>query len=658
MAKKKKTPKSDWSVSDEIQQSLISHVSQELEVAARNNERTDAEFDAYYGMLHGVREKKDNDWESDIFLPEYSSRLQTQIGSFVAQYFASTDYVETDLDSEDPEDVAEAKAAKKLLNTLLNDKDMYYYYKIVRLILFVFNGGYGIVKGKYKQSVQKELSHYNQKSDYIFDEESNIIAEDGTPYIDPTIQKPAYETVQEPVYTDRIETDKPDFDVYPTQNVYMSPEYTYSLNDKEYVIFETEITLDKLKADAEMMGYFNLDLLTLEDPEGQRGEKTYNKDGNLEEQPKPLQKVFMLYERWGKFPVIVKDGEYTPGIDKDGNISEDAINMECIVYYVKNRENDDVRHIIGFRKSPHTRRPMVRFLCYVDMLRDNGTGDGEINREIQKAINDNYNLMNYRTKLSITPAFKGKKFSVDENIRITPEKVTLLENMDDLQEIVIQDNIQGGIMHQQLLSSRMDFAMSTSPQTMGMTPDRAETATMASIVDQRASIRIGMKSMNLEFIGFTEFYDMLLTLCNDFMLPDTLDKLIGKENAKVYNPKRRDKFKPVSQALETESSKQFNIKSLQAVLGMIAPIQNPKTPMMVNMLVGEIMETMGKKFKVYKKFMLNDDAETNLLYQIVTGSKGGMGSPPAGNPMAPQQNQMGLPQQPAEQMTRGMTNEG
>jgi hypothetical protein len=655
MAKKNK---SDSFISEDIQKSLLSHLSEELTIAERNHEKIIEDFNAYYDMIHSVRENKVNDWESDIFLPEFSSRLLTQVGNFVSQYFGSTDFIEADIDSDDPKDIAESKAAKKLLNLILNDKDTYYYQKIVRLVLFVFTCGYGIVKGKYKQSVVNELSHYEQKSNYATDEIGQILAEDGTPYIDPTIQRPSFQTIEEPVYTSRIETDKPDFDVYPVQHVKMSPEYTYSLNDKEYIIFETEQTLDQLKIAASDMEYFNLDLLDKEEPEGKRGETTYNKGTDNEEQPKPTQKTFIIYERWGKYPVIEKDGAYLPGLDKQGKFLKDAVNLECVIHTAKNREGDELSQIIGFRKSRHTRRPMVRFLCYVDMLKDNGFGDGEMNREIQKAINDNYNLMNYRTKLSITPAFKGKKFAVSENVRISPEKAILLENLDDLQEFQIQDNIQGGIVHQNLLSSRMDYVMATSPQTMGMTPDRAETATMASIVNDRSNVRIGMKSMNLEFIGFTEFYDMLLTLCNDFMLPDTLEELIGKELAEAYNPKRRDKFKPVSQALESETTKAYKMKTWQGILGMVSSIQNPKTPMVVNYVIGQMLEVMGKNFAHFKKFMFEEDPVTMLLYQLATGSKGGQGSPPMNDIGAPPQNQLGMPQQPMEQQVRGMTNEG
>ena len=522
--------KTDAPFKDKSQKALLDHLSTELEVAKKNNIKVNDDFKVYYNMIHSIRNKKPNDWESDISLPEFIARLLTQIAGFSGQYFSSTDYVDADLDSDDPKDVLEAKAAKTLLNVLLKDPDTYYYHKIIRLINYVFTCGYGIIKGGYSQKINKVVSHLQQKSEISVDPVTgDFLAEDGMPYADPLIQRPAFNITEEPVYKDEVETDTPTFDVYPIQNVYQSPEYAYSLNDKELVIFESEATLTKLKAEADYMGYFNLDFLDEEVPEGKRGEKTYNLEGTIVEQPEPVEKVFLVYERWGKFPAKEKDGEYVPAIDKDGKFEPDAEMVECIIHYIQHRESDAPRHVIGFRKSKHTRRPMVKFLCYVDMVDDNGFGDGAVNRELQIATDDNYNLMNFRTRLSITPAFKGKRFSgVPEKVKISPETVTMVENMDDLEQWVIDDNIQGGIFHQNLLASRMDYAMATSPQTMGMPSERAETATVGAITNQRATARSGMKSMNLEFIGFSDFYRMLLTLCNDFMLPETLENLIGK----------------------------------------------------------------------------------------------------------------------------------
>lgn len=650
--------KSDWPVEESIQKALLGHLTTELDIAKKNNEKVNENFKTVYNMIHSIRNRKPNDWESDISLPEFLTRLITKIGGFATQYFSSTDYVENDLDSDDPKDIAEAKAAKKLLNTLLKDPDAYYYHKIIRLINFCFACNHGIIKGGYSQRVDQVVSHMNQKSEIAVDPMTGeYMAEDGMPFRDPTVQRAKFNTREEPVYKDSILIDKPIFDVYPNQNVYESPEYCYSMNDKEYVIFETEKTLSKLRAEASEMGYFNLDFLEEEVPEGQRGEKTYNKDGILKEQPQPPEKTFMIYERWGAYPTKEVNGKYVPAIDAQGKFEVGSENVECIQHYVQNREKDAPRHIIGFRKSKHTRRPMVKFLCYVDMVDDNGIGDGEINREIQIAIDDNFNIGAYRTQMAAMPSFKGKKFSgVPEKVKTGPQNVTMLENLADLEQWIIQDNPQGTGYQHNLLASRMDFAMATSPQTMGMPAERAETATVGAITNQRQNIRSGMVNMNLNFIGFNEFYRMLLTLCNDFMLPETLDELIGKEDAMAYNPKRKDKFRPTSQALENDESKQFNIKTLQGLWGMTAPIQNPNTPKVLNMIWAGIVDLMGTQHASLKKVMFEEDPETVLLYQLATGSKG-TGSPQAPPPAAPPaQNQQGTPQPQPEQQARMAAN--
>jgi hypothetical protein len=105
--------------------------------------------------------------------------------------------------------------------------------------------------------------------------------------------------------------------------------------------------------------------------------------------------------------------------------------------------------------------------------------------------------------------------------------------------------------------------------------------------------------------------------------------------------------------LETEHSKQFKIKTFQSLYQIAAQVPNPKTAMTMNYIMGQILELMGGDFKVYKKFMLEEDPSTMLLYQLATGAKG-MGTPPMTNPMTPAQNQQGMAQPPAEQQTRAM----
>uniref|UniRef100_A0A6H1ZN18 Portal protein n=1 Tax=viral metagenome TaxID=1070528 RepID=A0A6H1ZN18_9ZZZZ len=674
---KKKNPrgapkqKTDAPFGEDIQQQLLKVLGDELVIAERNTEVSTKHFDEYYNMVHCLRVGKENDWESDIYLPEFVSRLLTDIGNFVAQYFSSDDYVETAKHSSEPEDVAEAKASKDLLNYVLNRKDSYYYHKLVRLLMFVRPTGYGYIKGGYAQRVENRFVGTKVRSEYVMDDMGNVLDENGMVYEDSYTQKPSFVTVEDPVYEDVVLEDRPTFDVYPNQYVHVSPEYVYSLQDKRYVIFETEKTLDELKEDAPLCGYFNLHLLEkIEGNTADHAEKTYNKGGKKDIPPEPVSPPFVVFERWGLFPANVErdmSGKIIsakPGINKQGEIDDKAENIECILSYVElpgmgktDQSSAKLYEMIRFQASPHTKRPMVRFNCYIDALNDEGFGDGEVTRELQIATNDMYNLSNYRTKLATTPAFKGKRFSgIPSKITISPETVIELEDMTDLQEVLIKDDIQGAMIHLGTLSSRMDYVMATSPMTMGMAPENRETATVGSIMDQRASIRIGMKSMTLEKVGFTEFYDMLLTLCGDFMLPQTLKKILG-EDAQFFNPEREDRFKPVSQAIQTEESKKFKIKMWDQLLGRLVAFPNPKTPLVINYIMGQVLELMGGDFKHFKKFMFEEDIKSNFLYALATGQGRGMlqgGTPNMPGGPNPQSNQAGLPMMGQEMGARKM----
>lgn len=665
--KTKRRAKTDARFNQDIQDAVLSGLQENLVVAVTNMNEVNKNFEQYYNMVHSTRQKKQNDWESDISLPEFVSRLLTQIGNFVGKYFQSRDYVETDDDTDDPAQIAEAKAAKSLLNTILNDPEAHYFYKTIRLLMFTWPSGWGVLKGGYSQKTERYVAGVTTRATPVFNATGERLAEDGGVYEDPFLQKPAMDEISEDIYDTRIVEDKPIFDVYPNQNVYFSPEYAYSLNEKEYVIFEDEaMSLNKLEDVAEQNGYFNLHLLkemkTPMDTKG--GKKTWNKDGVFQEIKNPPSPKFRVLEWWQKYPIIVKDEDergtildFEPGITKNGVVKENAELRECIITTATatGLTEDSLSILIGFKPSRHSKRPMVRFLCYIDAINDSGFGDGELSKELQIAIDDNFNLSNFRTKLATTPAFIQKRFSMtDTHIKIQPEEAIEVEDMNDLKELQIKDNIQGAMLQNQMLSTRMDYSMATSPQTMGHGPERAETATQAGIVSSRAETRIGMKTTILEMVGFTEFYEMLLTLCNDFMLPETLEKIVGQELAAHYNPNKPNLFRPVSQSLETEETKNYKMRMIDQILGRVVNFPNPKTPMVVNYLIGQWLEALGKNFKHFKKFMFSEDPEVNLLYQIATG-----GNAPGLQQIADMagggaSNQQGIAQGGAEQNTRQM----
>jgi len=67
--------------------------------------------------------------------------------------------------------------------------------------------------------------------------------------------------------------------------------------------------------------------------------------------------------------------------------------------------------------------------------------------------------------------------------------------------------------------------------------------------------------------------------------------------------------------------------------------------------MGMWLEAAGKNFKHFKKFMFSEDAELNLLYQLVTG--GAMPQQQSGNaPGGGPSNQRGIAQSTPEQQVR------
>lgn len=659
--KAERKPKSDSNISEQIQNLLVKNLEDEYTTAKRNLDDIFDDGDKYYEMIHCEREQSFDDDDPNIYLPEYLSRLLAEQGTFCSQYFSSRDFVDNYQESDNPRDVAEAKASKKLLNTILNDPEAHYYHKISRLKTIISPKGYGIIKGGYKQVVEKQFKGYEEQTEQVTDEDGNYLDIYGDIIIDTTIQEPMIETTQIPIYKDVIIEDRPVFDVYPNRDVFFSPEYTYSLQEKRYVIFRNRQSLDDLEADKEQMDYFNLKILE-EKAKNYTSEADKRKGKEDEEPLFQISPIFEIKERWGKYPVIVERDEisdeiidYKPGIGSDGKPKKGSENLECIITGASFGSGlDAVNEIIRFQITPFSHRPMVRFLCYVDEERDTGFGDGEGAIELQTAANDNFNLSMLRTMLATRPSFKAKKWSgIPSDIRVFSEKTIELENMEDLQELKIADNIQGAISQDVRLGDAMDRLTAYSPLTMGSAPDNRETATVGAIMDQRANIRQGLKNLNLEFIGFTEFYNMLLSLCNDFMLEKTLYDLLGKL-APFYNPERKDSFKPVTQALESEQSKNMKIKMWQSLLQIAGSIPNPKTAMVLNFIFGQILELTGGDFKVFKRFMFEEDPQAIMAWNQIMGLGSGrqMAPPPGPGQMAPPQNQRGMPQQPQEQMAR------
>jgi len=649
------TPMDDW---QELVANII--VNSEYKADQSNMEKEHKDMDAILDMLVCDRSEKDYDWQSDIFIPDFPAIHLTQIGELVSQYFGRWEKVDCVPPTNDPMDVLKGKAAKDFLNYHLNARYMHYLPKFIRQTSLARLFGWCVIKLHYESDIEMKEEQTGVR---------DVPRGTGVDIYGTQLEESPYPErmtmTQEPIMEQRkiINKDRPNFEVWPNHNVFMDNKYVYSLQDKDHVIFRDEVKLSKLREESKYSQYMNLDLLK-QDVETDAENATYNKKSKAgEKYDRIIQKFdpdIERLERWGKWPVIVtEDQKFVSGIDEDGNIFPDAQLVETIITVANFKTK---KHIIRFQPNipelgGYGFRPIIRFMCYIHPTKDRGMGEGMYARELQKAINDTFNMNNDRTRMATFPTIKKRKYALVDNdtLQFGPEHVMELENMDDVDIIQITDNIQGGLIQQDMLFNKMQQILAKYTMDLGSPPGKGQPVTTTMLAEQKSNIRDTLVNLTLEHTGLGEFYDMMLKMAGMFMQPETLQSILG-DMTMFFDPNVEYNFVPVSTAILTEHAKESKIQIWDQILGRIVSIPNPRTFALVNLIMKEILELAGKEYSHYGDFLLDENAPNpELLKILLTGQQaqqGGKGQPK--KQQAKPQNQYGNEQTFLEQQARGM----
>ena len=643
MADKEQTPSS---IKDTVAKQVESIILSEYETGKSNNAYADEDFQAAIDSFECESTARNAEWRSNIRLPQFFSLIVTQASNDASRFFSNRDFVESYV--MDGEKTAESNADERLLNRTLNQKHLHFYHKHMRLKMINYLKGECYARVWWEKKTEMVMRPQMQT---VESTEMDIYK---NPLIDVQSQTPAIIDKEVMVPTEEIIYDRFNFEVIDPRNIFTDNSYVYTLQDKPYFIIRSETSLDKLQDEAKQFGYFNLDKLeeSKESGETETAKETTNLNAQQTIPDKTPSKNFDKLERFGKFWVIVKetdpDGypvEVEPGLDDFGKKKKNAEFIECQITFVK---NSAITVMIGFqaqrcrdyRGNPY--RPVIRGLHYIHPTEDSGIGDGKPQRELQIAMDDTFNLSNDRTTLSMFPVLKMKKHGNIDNatIRIEPEHIMELENTDDVQELVIKDNVQAAALQMSFIKGMSEQAFAHSPSTMGMLPqDSSVTATAIAGADSRANIRDNYKSLTFENTFESNFYWMISQLTWQYAEEETAIKLLG-DKIMSFNPDGDYYWKPVSQAIETEYSKNSKIKQLSTVIGMVAPMENPKTPVLVNHMIAKILTLQGEEMEQYANFLLDPNATTIGGNEQAAPSEGGTS------------NQAGLPQSEMEVGTR------
>ncbi len=614
------------------------------------------DFESVLDMFEMKRNEKNYEWLSDVFLPELPSMILTDASNWANQYFQSRDFVDVYLEGDEPENKANSRAVKKLINKTLNNRELCYFQKYMRMRLINAMAGYVYLKCWWEFDEESVVDGYEEKP--------SSVDTFGVAMLDETLQTPAMEQV--PVYVKKVLKDRFNFDVIDPRNVFTDNKYVYSIQEKDWIIIRSEMSYDEIAGSAKSNGYVNvknlLDLKLADETDASK--ETYNKG---EEQQKVTTatsiKYFDVLERFGKFWCVVKKRndngvpvQVEIGLDESGKPLPKAELLETIITVAV---CGNTKQLIRFQATPFLDkdnkpfRPLIRGLCYIHPTKDTGLSSGKYLKESQIAINDTFNMSQDRVKLATLPTLKGRRYSIEDNssVYIEPEHVIMLDDPEhDLTELKFSDDIGGALNQIGMLQSGMQKLEAIFPTTMGELPGKASTtATAISGSEQRGNARSNYKSLTFEYTCLVELYNMLITMTNRFMKPETALKIMG-EDAYSFDPRPDYSFVPVSSNIEMEHNKYQKIKMIDQLIGRLVNVPNPKIPMLINKLVSMAFEYLGQEYQDFAKVLLDENTPPPM-----EEGQGGKPAQMSNIPDQPMSNQNGMAQSGGEEMAREMS---
>jgi len=565
------------------------------------------EYESAISLFNNESGDRDYDWQSDISIPEFSTQQLSQTALDVSQYFQTRDFVETYVQDPSDEALYAADAAEECINRTLNIRQLYHFQKFVRAKTLANITGEVIAQCWWEVDGDREQFNY---------------------------------------------------DVVPSYNVKMSSEYTYSLQQKKWIVIRDEKDLEQIKADQESCEYFNLDKLEeiVSNPETAAARDRAKLSGRsfIPDNSKLAPSTFEIYKRYGKY-WITPDGEI--GINDMGEVADGAEWKEVVMEVAVSGTTEI---LIAFHLQKYMDaddvpfRPVIRGKCYIHPTEDHGLGDARFSVPLARGINDTFNVSNDRVMLATLPVMKvrANSYEHEDDLFIAPGNKIEVTNTDDIDELRINDNVQGAMMQMGVLLDKMQQANSIYPTTMGAGPERiSETATAVATGEKHTNQRMNYKTTTFEYTFLNELYWMILNMTWSLASPQTGYELMG-DKVFDFNPKLDFFYKPLSQSVEPEYSKNNKIRQLTTLFGYVAGLQQPN-PELMNYMLAKIFMFMGDEYVNIADKMLN---QQNVQEQQGPEQQG-MLPQPGETAVEPTSNQYGFGQEEGEIETREMMGE-
>jgi hypothetical protein len=586
---------------------------------------------------------------SDIYMPEFLAQMLTQSAIEAGLYFKTHDFVEVYVGNDDEMSIRSAKVNKDLINNTLNRRDLWFYQKYMRAVNMKNICGVTYFRCWWEQETTEEKAGTEQVPERVgSDPEGNSVER----------------MVEQDVMQEVVLKDHFNFDVIDPRDVFTDPSYTYSLQEKKWIILRFNATIDELETNADTMEYFNLDKLKeVRTPPkaGAKGDKTthHGLDNKIDAPTTPL-KNWTILQRLGKHWVIVKERDEAGnvidakcGVDTNGKKKKGAELHEMVITFAVNDYN---RVLIGYnpsrcidaRGNPY--RPITRALCYIHPAKDDGMGDGKCLKELQVGINDTLNMENDRTKLHTIPIMQGNQHDITDNesLEWKPGAFWQTESGNVLTEVQVGGDVNGALNQILMYKNAMQQASGISAETQSKLAAPTTTATATANQAQRSDTRSNYRTLTMENTGLSDLYWFITQMAAQYMKEQTAYEVLG-EDIQFFNPYIDFTYKPLSASLNDDASRQAKVQNWISILGYIA--NDPERRAAVDYILGEVASLMGKEYEgFHNKFF----ADTQAPPPMESMGGGEQGQQPQGGGGMPPTNQSGVEQTMQEaQLTEG-----
>ncbi len=583
-----------------VENIISQQIKMEYDTGSANNEQDNQDYEIALDMFDNVRTERDYDWQSNIPIPEFLNAIQGQTADDVSTYFSRKEFVAVNVMSTKPEDIAASYAAKDLIDKTLARTDLEWFQKYVALDQAKNIGGRNYVRCWWDQRVRKTKVPVPQTRILDVDIEGNpLTSPDQVPgEITDVIEQDVSEVIKDAFAFEPIDQ----------RNIRYSSERKWNLRNKNWVDLGFETTLGDLEKEKELMGYFNLDQIKGVHLTGQTEIKEKTTDFDSRGAPKtdndktPV-KNFMVIERWGRdYAKVVRRDEHDDpievdyGYDQEGKVLEGAELLPLIqaIAILDGEKSKEI--LIRYQLNPYIDArgnryiPLARGLCYIHPSNDRGFGDDVGSRGLQKAINDTFNANNDNTLLGMLKIIKMSENADEDDMPLRIEPMAVWPAGTEVVEF--QSNTVPAINQMNMLTSKFN---ETNARDSGVPVVSSAAATTVARAEKEVNVRSQYKGLVHENTLMANVYWMIIQMSNQFMLEETAVDMIGEENARAFNADLDFIYSPISEALETESSKGAKIDRLNTTLGYVINSQKPGAADVALDIIKQIMKLMGKE---------------------------------------------------------------